>query len=322
MSLVLVVTNRFDSHVDYMIDKFNQHGVEFIRFNTDDYPLIDQVEINLGLGGFSPSLVVYGREVIPSQITSVWLRRPMKFRVSSELTDPQVREYAQDECKAFIDGLWLALSDLKWVSPIDNIRRWQHKIPQLRLAQDMGFTIPQSLITTSPDSFMQFWNECHGQVIFKALGTNMIKQPDGMMRTAYTNKLDVSFLENLDAIKLAPCLFQEYVSKKLELRVTVVDTQVFVCEIHSQQSDKTMIDWRHYDIENTPHLPGKLPEKLERLCVDLVAHMGLRYGAIDMIVTPDDEYVFVEINPNGQWLWLEQLTGLPIGDALFDLLTK
>ena len=115
-------------------------------------------------------------------------------------------------------------------------------------------------------------------------------------------------------------IFQAYVPKRFELRITVVGQQVFAAEIHSQHTNHTRHDWRRYDLDETPHFPHALPPDVAQRCIQLVQELGLCYGAIDMVLTPDDRYVFLEINPSGQYLWIEQLTGLPITDALCDLL--
>jgi glutathione synthase/RimK-type ligase-like ATP-grasp enzyme len=113
-------------------------------------------------------------------------------------------------------------------------------------------------------------------------------------------------------------LFQAYVPKRSELRVTVVGERVFAAEIGSQATHHTRHDWRRYDMAHTPHTPHALPEPVARAAVALVRALGLVYGAIDLVLTPDGDYVFLEINPNGQYLWIEHLTGLPITAAIAD----
>ena len=113
-----------------------------------------------------------------------------------------------------------------------------------------------------------------------------------------------------------PIILQEYIEKDFELRITIVGNKTFACAIHSQKSKKTSEDWRRYDIDNTPHEIFDLPRDINDKLVSLVKHLGLVFGCIDMIVTPKGEFVFLEINPNGQWLWIERLTGMPIGEEL------
>ena len=320
--LVLIVTNRYDSHADYMIQKFWERGVPFARLNTDDYPNRDVISVTLDKKGDQQTIFcVHGKKFETHDVRSVWFRRPLRFQIDDRVIDAEGRQFAEDETAAFIDSLWLSL-DCRWVSRPSSIRLAQQKILQLKRATELGFSVPKTIVTNEPAAFLRFYESCGGEVIYKTLGKNQTRDASGKCQFAYTNKIDLSFLEHSAEIAFAPCLFQEYVPKRVELRVTVVGGQMFACEIHSQKSERTRIDWRRYDIENTPHLPAKLPEGLVAKCVQLVRSFGLNFGAIDFIVTPNDEYIFVEINPNGQWLWIEQLTGLPISDALFEILTK
>jgi glutathione synthase/RimK-type ligase-like ATP-grasp enzyme len=121
-----------------------------------------------------------------------------------------------------------------------------------------------------------------------------------------------------------PSSFRKKFAKGSKLRVTVVGEKVFPAAIRSQESRSLRHDWRHY-----PHFGGSryysvysLPAKIEKLCVRLVEALGICFGAIDLIVTPDDDYVFLEVNPNGQWAWIEDFTGLPISDAIAELLIR
>src|SRR5262249_21476922 len=123
------------------------------------------------------------------------------------------------------------------------------------------------------------------------------------------------------AIEYSPTIFQGYVPKRVELRITVVGERVFPAEIHSQQTQHTKHDWRRYDLDNTPHFPHDLPCEIRERCVSLVKRLDLCYGAIDMVLTPDGRYVFLEINPSGQYMWIEAQTGLPISAAIADLLS-
>ncbi len=322
MKRVLIITNRHDSHADCLIQKFHERRILFLRFNTDDFPVMNIFTLcHVGAGDARLEIEMYGEKCSSEDIRSVWYRRPLQFGVDQSMVDPEARKFADDEARAFTEGLWATI-ECRVVSPLHNIRRANHKILQLKVAKQIGFEIPWTLVTNDPSEFAGFWDLCRGEVIYKPMGQNIIRDKEGGIKFAYTNKLTKDFLVNTERIKYAPCLFQEYVDKQLELRITVVGDEVFTCEIHSQKSDKTKIDWRHYDIANTPHKIGKLPEEIEKKCVALVRHFGLEFGAIDMILTPGGEYKFIEINPNGQWLWIEELTGLPISEAMFNLLTK
>lgn len=138
----------------------------------------------------------------------------------------------------------------------------------------------------------------------------------------YTHEIEEEDLEKLNLVSNSPTLFQKCISKKIELRITIVGDKIFTASIDSQASEKTRVDWRNYDFQNVSHTTFKLPEKVEGLCFQLIKRLGLVFSAIDMILTPDDRYIFLEINPNGQYLWIELLTGLPISEAIARLLNR
>jgi glutathione synthase/RimK-type ligase-like ATP-grasp enzyme len=96
---------------------------------------------------------------------------------------------------------------------------------------------------------------------------------------------------------------------------------VFAVGIHSQYLEESRVDFRRAEIYTLPHTVKTLPAPVSSLCVELVCRLGLRFGAIDLILTPDGRYVFLEINPNGQWYWLEEITGIPLAETMCDLLT-
>ena len=116
-----------------------------------------------------------------------------------------------------------------------------------------------------------------------------------------------------------PYLFQELVEKTYDIRVTVIGAHCFATRIDSQVQDASKVDWRRSG-GGLGHSAETLPEKLAVLCRDLVAGYGLRFGAIDLARTTTGGYVFFELNPNGQWAWIEQLTGVPLRSHLADLL--
>ena len=166
----------------------------------------------------------------------------------------------------------------------------------------MGLCIPQTIITNSPEELLDFARAHHGKLAVKALHPTVVNAGTESSRFIYTNVVcQEEIIKYREDIKLAPILAQEYVEKKIELRVTVVAQKVFTCAIHSQDSERTKYDWRRYDFENVKHEPSQLPPRVEQQLLALMEKFGLVYGAFDMIVTPRDEYVFLEVNPSGQW---------------------
>jgi glutathione synthase/RimK-type ligase-like ATP-grasp enzyme len=125
--------------------------------------------------------------------------------------------------------------------------------------------------------------------------------------------------ELTDEACIAPILMQEEVSKARELRVTVVGDQVFSCALYSQDHEETAVDWRRA-ISQVRHEATRVSADLERKLLNMTHDCGLTFGAFDLIETPSGDIVFVELNPNGQWAWIEQMTQLPIREAILDVL--
>jgi glutathione synthase/RimK-type ligase-like ATP-grasp enzyme len=141
------------------------------------------------------------------------------------------------------------------------------------------------------------------------------------MLARHTQRVTRGDLGHFPRLRHSPMIFQPCLDKRVEVRVTVVGNRVFAAEIHSQRNGRTRIDSR-LDFERTPHYAHELPEPIAEKCCALTARLELAYSTIDLIVTPDEEYVFLELNPNGQYLWIEKITGLPISEAIADHLTS
>lgn len=315
---ILVITNKLDLPSDEIIRLLQYKGEKVFRFNTEDLCAEFNFRLKIDNRSFGGCFYSLLRSIDFSEIKSIFYRRPKKMEVIN--TDKVSKDFIEAETAAFVNWLWKSL-DCFWMSRPHKIRIAESKIDQLRIAPKLGFNIPKTLITNNPDDVVDFYRECSGNIINKTLIKGMIEQ-DGKTMGIYTHRVEEKHLDLLDSIRLLPCVFQERIEKKYELRITVVGRQIFAAEIHSQGSQRTRDDWRRYDIENTPHKIHEMPLEVKKRCLDLIEYYDLSYGAIDMIVTPQDEYVFLEINPNGQWLWIERLTNLPISETIADTLIK
>lgn len=321
--MILILTDLHDVHADLVETKLTARGEHVVRFDWADFPTRASLSIRWTGAEQRVLLRRAGSTIDLRRCKSAWLRRPGKPQVSEDLQAPFLRGYAEEECLRVIQDTCNAL-DTRWLpGTVAAMRRADNKQLQLALAVELGFEIPPSLITTDPDEFLEFYRQHDGNLIDKLPSTVLpASQLTGRALMRYTQPVTTRDVGYARRLRHSPVLFQRNIAKRFELRITVIDGEVLAAEIHSQTTKRTQLDWRHYDWSHTPYLPHALPDDVRARCVELTRRLGLRFGAIDMIVTPDGRYVFLEINPNGQWRWIEDESGLPISDVLCDALAR
>nr|WP_253285316.1 hypothetical protein [Ruegeria sp. HKCCD6604] len=191
---------------------------------------------------------------------------------------------------------------------------------QLVFASSRGIRIPRTNITNQEDCAQDFASENESGTITKAIYTANV-DIEGVNAAIPTQRVDENVSQPFRQVSLCPTKLQAEIKKSYEVRVTVVADRVFAAKIDSQNDERTEVDWRPF-AHLCRHEEIVLPREISVFCVDLLKKFSLNYGAIDFIVDSDENYVFLEINPFGQYLWIENETGLPITRAIFDQLTK
>ncbi|MEV8511229.1 MvdC/MvdD family ATP grasp protein [Dactylosporangium sp. NPDC051484] len=317
---ILVLTAADDVTAERVAGLLTSRGAEVLRLDPGAVPTDAQVEMTAeGTGPVRRWLRLDGQGVDLEGLTCVWHRRPSAPVPPHNVGDPEVRAHLAGEVKTYLDGVWRSLACRQVPATRDVIDRADRKSYHLTVAVELGFAVPPTLITADPDRLLDFYDTHDGKIITKPLHRSPRGTPEAPMGR-YTEPVSNRDLSYVAALRLAPMIVQAYVPKDVELRVTVVGDAVFAVEIHSQATRHTRYDWRRYDHQNTPLHVHRLPGDVAERCRALVRRLGLSYGAIDLILTPEGRYVFLEINPNGQYDWLELATGLPITAAVADLL--
>src|SRR5262249_5565916 len=314
---ILSPTN--DLQADDVVRLLRQRGANCFRFDSAVFPSQAEYSLSYEATGRAQYILRAGGQTIDlSRLGSVWYSFPT-MPVPHLHTAEAHREYVLKESLSFLYDAWHA-ADCLWV-PAQHfvIQRAQLKATQLSVAGALGLELPPTLFTNSPDDFLEFYRRHNGQVVSKVAGFAMGRNGHESFGryTEVVSKRDVGYAQ---AVRYCPLIFQAYVPKRLELRITVVGRKVFPAEIRSQEANHTRHDWRRYDHLKTRYHVHDLPTEIGQRCVELVERLGLCYGAIDMILTPDGRYVFLEINPQGVYHWIECFTGLPISEAICDLL--
>ena len=344
--MILIIAAANDAHVPYVTRKLDAHAADYCQFDPQQFPAAAQVSLAYGSDGKAHKWLTVGqRRLDLDEVSAVWNRARVR-PVAAAKVAPDQTWWIEETCTRFLSELYECL-DCLWLperpsserepfrafNPADRTRganphRAQqpsphNKLHQLALAGRLGFTIPRTLVTNDPQQLLAFFETCGGQIISKK-AIPLATYRHGERTQSYTQSVHRRDLANFRAVGLAPVVFQEKVAKRLELRVTIVGDQVFAAEINSPDHFRLGTDWRHY-----PEFGGEgfyaihsLPAGVSHRCVELCRHLGLCYGAIDLILTPEGDYVFLEINPGGQWGWIEDYTGLPISEAVAGLLMQ
>lgn len=243
----------------------------------------------------------------------IWWRRPQHFVIPSNVTNQSYRQFAYNESHEAFAGLWNAVNAF-WVNPPNNDAVAHHKAYQLNLARDIGLRVPQTLITNNPKDAARFVeHQGAKKTIYKAFSAT----EQDWRETRVLRSEELSVLEN---VQYAPVIFQEYIDAAYDLRITVVGDKIFPAAIFSQET-AYKVDFR-MDIGNAKIEAVTLPLEVEERLHELMSRLGLIYGAIDMRLTPNGDYVFLEINPAGQWLFIEQKSRQPITLAMATLLAS
>jgi hypothetical protein len=247
-----------------------------------------------------------GTTLTDERIAGVWWRRTHPFGIPDAVTAKDERRFCSRECEAQLDG-WLHSLGRKLINPFANEIICRNKPYQLMQAERCGLTVPATLVTNSPSEAAAFCADHGGAVVFKTLSNH----PG--METPFTRKLPQEAVDRFDALKTGPVQFQKMIAGGIDIRVTVVDTQVFAAEI-AVSAPQAEVDWR-IDPNSLTRVHA-LPKEIEKTLVDFHCALGLRYGAYDFRTDADGTYWFLEVNTGGQYLWIETETGLPISAAL------
>jgi glutathione synthase/RimK-type ligase-like ATP-grasp enzyme len=250
-----------------------------------------------------------------SEVQGIWLRRlvPPNF----DHFERDLKEYCITEYNFFYEGLEYALPNIVWVSKPSAISKAQNKAFQLSLAQKLGFLTLGTIFTNSPATFAEIPKI--DQTIYKAVRSPRIPLSKEMHSTVFTTKLSEEHLAIKNRIISCPGILQRFCPKIADIRATVFGDSIFAVKIDSQKGENSKIDFRN-GAKLLDHSPYELPADISEKCLHLIKEMGLLYGAIDFALLENGDYVFFEINPNGQWGWLEQKCNLPMRRALLNIL--
>jgi MvdD family ATP-grasp ribosomal peptide maturase len=319
MTILIITHSQDNESIPLVLDAIASRGGKAFRFDTDRFPTEILLDIYYG---DHESLIVsdHDQKVDLNEVSAVWYRR---IAIGAKITltmDKQMRQASMQESRVTIHGMIASIRGFH-LDPLPNIRRAENKQLQIQVARELGLDTPRTLTTNNAQAVKEFAQQCEQGMITKMLSSFAIYGEKGQEKVVFTNPVSLEDLENLEGLNFCPMTFQEKIPKALELRTTIVGQRIFTAAVNSQSREKSRYDWRRQGIallNAWEHY--NLPAQIEQKLLKLMREFGLNYGAIDLILTPDGRYVFLEVNPVGEFFWLERCPGLPISQAIADLL--
>ena len=303
--MILIVTNTSDATADFLLPILIEHGLSILRLDTDRI---------LEDGRFSfdectPLIAIGDKSYRPSDVAHVWYRRPERLKKSTIDGDTPEGKFVLEEWAECLEGFFSLIDLRRWVNhPACNVAA-SHKIEQLARAKSLGLTIPDTLITQDAGELRRFFQRWNGQLIVKPLASGYVERPpDQDDSLIFTNTVTPADMANLDDLAACPTLFQQMIPKVADVRITVIDGEYHAVQIQAldEATGQQRCDIRRNNMNGVTYCTIELPETIRCKLAALLNSYSLRFAAIDMATTADGSWVFFEINPNGQWAWLDQ----------------
>ena len=326
--MILIFTNKEDGHPTHVIQYLNTWRVPVFRINSEclltDYHFswwANQHDCDFYIRN-----IKNGLEVLGHQITAIWERRP---EIPSELPFvseiEEINKHNIEEAHGFLSFIRYYLKDVYSIGSIVEDRPSSSKMLQLSIAHQLGMRIPNTCFSNEKEPIAHL-AEQHKWLSLKPISNSSVFLNGEEEYVFYSQKaMSKDLLQQPEeAFTQTVSFVQNYVEKAYELRITVINQVVIACKIDSQiqDDDKGKIDWRQGYDYNLKHEIVELPENIRQFCLAFLQRMKLNFGCFDFIVTPEGEYVFLECNPNGQWLWIEMETGYDITKIMAKNLAK
>ncbi|MGH3719138.1 MAG: ATP-grasp ribosomal peptide maturase [Pseudonocardiaceae bacterium] len=317
MTVLILATER-DISADRMVRALADRDVPVFRADLSWFPQQLSVDAELRDGRWTGRLATPYREVTLEGLRSAWYRNPSSFHFPAAMSATE-RRHAQHEAKLGLGGVLGALP-IRWVNHPSRHADAGYKPRQLVAAARTGLRVPPTLVTNNPDTVRRFAARSGPDgVVTKMLGASAICEQGGR-RVALTQRLTDTDLDDLRGIELTAHLVQRWAAKREEARVIVIGRHVFAVAIRAR-SHASYVDWRA-DYSALSYEPIPLPADVEHGIRAVMRELGLIFGAFDFVITPEAEWIFLEVNPGGQFGFLEDRTDAPLTAILADLLAR
>jgi glutathione synthase/RimK-type ligase-like ATP-grasp enzyme len=303
-----------------VLEALSARGVSALRLDTDLHGDRSLAQLETRAGKIHSILRVGAEEIDGDEISAI-LYRHVHLHEAAHLQAPEARDLARSELRATLEGALLAI-DCHWLNHPEANRGARSKPRQLALAARLGFELPETAITDDPQRIRDLYERWGGEMVAKLVGGQVIPADGKGEYAVFTTLVTAEDLLSEEALSACPAIYQRRVEKAFDVRVTVVGKRLFACRIDSQETLEGTVDWRRAGVASTSIVTFELDRETAERCLGLTRALGLESAGLDFVVTPAGEMVFLEVNAQGQWLWVQQATGMPIAEAFAERLTE
>lgn len=312
--IIGIVTLHEDLHAHVIRDEIQHRlGARCVIFESDEVARSGALNWSPH-GDCAPMLPVEGGDRVDVRtLDAVWWRRPSgrpwdRSRPGLEqVVDPEALEVVRNDCIAGFLGVMLGEFEGAWVSHPDATRRAENKVIQLRAAAQVGFRIPRTLVSQDPVAIRAF---CARQpTIVKTLAGAV-----GVPLVAHGVLPEI--LSDDESLRLSPAIYQERIEGRDHLRVHVFGSHIETARLRCDE-----LDWRIH-LDRTEVVPYELPAVAERRLREFMQRLDLRMGIFDLKFDANDEIVWLEVNPQGQFLFIEGMSEMKLAAACADFLHR
>jgi ATP-grasp ribosomal peptide maturase len=317
---VLILRHESDAVADRVAAELAVRGVPVVRLNPSAFPkqLSMSARIVDSRSWHGWLKTDDGKTIDLAEIRTVWQRGSSQFVMDERMSGPELA-FAYGEARRGFGGVLASLGHCLWVNDPMAAARAEYKPVQLAAATDVGLHVPETLITSDPESAYEWATKLRRPIIYKPL-SGVWHADEGQLRVLYTTPVEDPHDLLDQRLGLTAHLFQERVEKVCEARAVVIKDKVMTVRIDAGSS-AAREDWRS-DYDSLTYTPIELPASVSSALVQLHERLGLVYGAVDLACDVRDRWVFLETNQRGEFGWLGEETGLPIAATVADLLEK
>ncbi|GHE42668.1 ATP-grasp ribosomal peptide maturase [Streptosporangium violaceochromogenes] len=314
--MILILASEDSSEAQWVSQILANRGMSPWWFDTSWFPSRASLTAQLTSFGWHGTITT-SRSVIDLQaVSAVYYQQSQPFTFPVGLSEPELR-FATIETRFGLGGLLSSLS-ARWVSHPSNVADAEYRITQMTAATAVGLAVPASILTNEVTPAKQFIETQDSGAVYKTIMHKIVSE-ESLVKLIHTTRVDSCTIDR--RISLAPHLLQHNVDKAFDARIIVTSRGTCLGVAIRTDDSAARQDWTtRYD--RLTYEPVKVPDEVARKCREFLAALHIEVGVFDFSVDSAGTWWFLEVNPCGAWAWLAEETGLPVAEAVADLLTE